>query len=172
MKNYTSIIDYIQRKSVECLNENSKFPISNALFQSNLETYCSSLDDHELFIRFYFTQPMRLSSISFRLSEEDVKQGYGPKLVKLFVNCESYSLYDAESEDSTQEIKISKSQLITGEPIELRFVKFQNVSFLQIYVSENHGAEQTRIGRINIYGEQGNYVDITKWKAKDESEHA
>ncbi|KAJ1607112.1 thioredoxin-like protein [Cryptosporidium canis] len=165
-----SVIDFIKRSSVECLNENRNFPFQNALFQSNTDLFCSSLDDHELLAKFCFIQPVNLTGISFKLSEKDVNEGFGPKKVKLFADAPSHNIGDAEAEIATQEFEISKDQLINGELIDLKLVKFKNVNFIQIYVSENYGNENTRIGKIGIYGEKGDFVDITKWKPhKDEN---
>ncbi|KAH8583334.1 thioredoxin [Cryptosporidium sp. chipmunk genotype I] len=162
--NKNSIIDFIQKSSIECLNENRSFPFKNALFQTNLEIFCSSLDDHELLAKFRFVQPVNLTGISFKLLERDAIEGFGPKKIKIFADTTSYNIGDAETENCTQEFEVSKSQLITGECIDLKIVKFKNVNFIQIYFSENHGSENTRIGKINIYGEKGDYVDISKWK--------
>lgn len=111
---------------------------------------------------------MNLDGILFQLSEGDVAQGFGPKKVKLFVNASSYNLGDAETEAATQEIELSEAQLIHGEVVDLKQVKFKNVNFIQIYVSENHGNQTTRIGKIGIYGEKGDYVDIHKWSPNKE----
>ncbi|QOY40116.1 Thioredoxin-like protein [Cryptosporidium parvum] len=162
--NKNSIIDFIKKTSIECLNEDRNFPFKNALFQTNLEMFCSSLDDHELLAKFNFVQPVNLTGVSFKLLEKDVIEGFGPKKIKLFADATSYSIGDAEIENGTQEFELTKSQLISGECIDLKMVKFKNVNFIQIYISENYGNENTRIGKINIYGEKGDFVDITKWK--------
>ncbi|KAH7647873.1 thioredoxin [Cryptosporidium bovis] len=159
-----SIVDFIKRDSLECLNEDINHPFKNALFQSNLEIYASSQEDHELLARFNFVQPVNIDGISFKLAEKQVSDGFGPKKVKLFVNATPYDINDAETENCTQEVEISNPQLLSGEIIDLRLVKFKNVNYMQIYVSENHGREITKIGRVNIYGSKGDYVDITKWK--------
>ena len=132
-----------------------------------MEIYASSQEDHELLARFQFVQPMNIDGISFRLAEKQVHEGFGPKKVKLFANSSPYDLSDAQTENCTQEIDVSKTQLASGEVINLRLVKFRNVNSMQIYVSENHGNETTRIARVNIYGSRGDYVDITKWKPRE-----
>ncbi|KAH8740528.1 thioredoxin-like protein [Cryptosporidium ryanae] len=165
-----SVVDFIRRDSLECLNEDANQPFKNALFQSNVEVYASSQEDHELLARFSFVQPVNIDGISFKLAERDVSEGFGPRRVKLFANATPYDMSDAESESCTQEIEISNAQLLSGEAVDLRLVRFKNVNFLQIYVSENHGKETTRIGRVNIYGSKGDYVDITKWKPHREQQ--
>ena len=48
---------------------------------------------------------------------------------------------------------------------ELKFVKFQNVNSLQIFIAENYGQEEvTELRWLEIFGETGEKSNISDWK--------
>lgn len=55
-----------------------------------------------------------------------------PKTIKLFVNRANLGFDDAESEEPAQEIEVTEAQARGDEAIQLRFVRFQNVSVLSV----------------------------------------
>ena len=55
-----------------------------------------------------------------------------PKTIKLFVNKANIGFDDAESVEPAQEIEITEAQARGDEAIQLRFVRFQNVSVLSV----------------------------------------
>ena len=49
-------------------------------------------------------------------------------------------------------MELTKDRL--GTKLELRFVNFQGVQELGIFIKENHGGgEETRVGKLAVYGE-------------------
>ena len=87
-----------------------------------------------------------------------------PSLIKLFTNRpQILGFDDAEDLQATQEISISETDWDskTGTArLDLRFVKFQNVSTLVVFVAESEGDhEKVRIDRIRIIGETGEKRD-------------
>lgn len=78
----------------------------------------------------------------------------GPKDVRLFVDRPNYSFSDAEAAASSQDIVVTKAQLMnTGTAIPLKFVKFQNVHSLTIFISSNQDdSDVTGISSIELFG--------------------
>jgi hypothetical protein len=85
---------------------------------------------------------------------------------------------DAEESEVAQVLEVPDDKVKEGQPIELRFVRFQSVNSLhvsaslapshsgehitptQIFVQSNHGGvDQTRIDSIDIFGVPCGYVD-------------
>lgn len=113
---------------------------------------------------------MRIRSLAITCS--DLSQA--PKSIKLVVNKPSLGFEDVENaQDSqvAQVIELKEDQVRHGQPIALRYVRFQSVNSLhvcwvllsgavlpllkykQIFVESNHGGgDETRIDAIDISG--------------------
>lgn len=82
-----------------------------------------------------------------------------PKVVKLFTNRpHNLGFEDAEGEAPTQLIELSEKDWNPDGTanIPLRFVKFQNITSLALFVESGDGeGEKTRIDRIRLIGETG-----------------
>lgn len=95
---------------------------------------------------------------------DDDETSSRPKMIKLFVNKPSILSFDeADGIPATQEITLSEKDWDpkTGTAkVELRFVKFQNVTSMVIFVVESEGDnEKVRIDRIRVVGESGEKRD-------------
>jgi len=78
-----------------------------------------------------------------------------PSHIKLFLNQPSFDFGNAEKNTPVQELQITKdlTKEKSGKSIPLRFVKFQNVTCLTIFVDKNHGNEdKTTISKLVILG--------------------
>jgi len=91
-----------------------------------------------------------------------------PSKIKLYTNrAQVLGFDDADHVTATQEVTLTPkdwdSKTNTAK-IELRFVKFQNVSSLVVFVvdCENSDAEKTRLDRLRIIGETGEKRDLGK----------
>ena len=90
---------------------------------------------------------MKVHSISIKAPAD----GRAPKSLKLFVNKPSMDCSDGETMVADQEIELSAEQL--GERLELKFVKFQNVDRLTLFIHANQGAEDsTALSGIKLWG--------------------
>ncbi len=83
-----------------------------------------------------------------------------PKTIQLFINRSNVLGFDeANDTPATQTIELKSSDwdAETGTAkVELRFVKFQNISSLVIFVVDGDGdGEKTRLDRVRIVGESG-----------------
>lgn len=99
-----------------------------------------------------FNQAVRIRTLVIKTKEEEK----GPKNIKLRINNPSISFSDVEdAADNTfsQVVKLSREDVTEGRPIPLRFVRFQSVSSLHIFVESNQGGgDQTRIDAIDVMG--------------------
>lgn len=106
-------------------------------------------------------------------SEEDDELPSRPKLLKLFINRPSILGFDeADGLPATQEITLSEKDWdakTNTAKVELRFVKFQNVTSMVLFVVESEGSnEKVRIDRLRIVGESGEKRDGKIEKISDE----
>ncbi|KAM7281961.1 thioredoxin-like protein 1 [Ixodes scapularis] len=90
----------------------------------------------------------------------------GPKTVKLFINQPRTLGFDqALGMEPVQLLELSANDLEEGAVIPLRYVKFQNVQNLQIFVKDNQsGSETTRINYLVVYGSPINTTNMGEFK--------
>lgn len=132
--------------------------------------------DEQLMIYMPFQSTLKVHTLHLTAqnpSEDDEELPSRPKLVKIYTNRPSIlSFDDAESIPPTQEISISEKDWdpkTNTAKLELRFVKFQNVTSLVLFVVESEGDnEKVRIDRIRVIGESGEKRDGKIEKISDE----
>ena len=110
---------------------------------------------------------MRVPKASEEDDTEDDDTPMRPKTIKIYTNRPStLGFEEADDIPPTQslELKASDWDEKTGTAkIELRFVKFQNVSSLVIFVVDGDGdGDKVRVDRIRIIGEKGEKKDLGK----------
>ena len=115
-----------------------------------------------LFIPFQSTMKLhtlQITSLPPTDSDDDETPGR-PRTLQLYTNrSHTLGFDEADSEPVTQKIELSEDSWdkATGTAkVELRFVKFQNISSLVIFVVDGDGeGEKTRIDRIRLIGDSG-----------------
>jgi hypothetical protein len=69
--------------------------------------------------------------------------------------------------DATQTIELTPEDLRDGaEPMLLKFVKFQRVSSITIFVEENDGGEVSALGGLQLYGKGVATTNMAEFKAQ------
>jgi PITH domain len=182
-KGYSNITEEVDIKGLELLNFDSGFGNVRTLFDSTkpsalrdgkgtTKDWVESDTDDQLMLYIPFQSTLKIHSLQFtsippNADDDDDEVPMRPKTVKIYTN-RSYILGFEEAED------IPPTQSITVEPrdwdaktgtakIELRFVKFQNVSSLVIFVVNGDGdGDKVRIDRVRIVGESGEKRDPGK----------
>jgi len=152
------LVSFIDKTKTECLNEvDGTLTCALEDVPGELKSDC----DEQLLIRTAFTQPIRLHSIRFDAGG-DVEEA--PKTVRLFVNVTNpLDFDDAESAPATQELELESSSL--DKPIPLRFVKFQNVQNLTVFIQDNIGdKEQTALSRLQFIGQTVSQTNMSEFK--------
>ena len=90
---------------------------------------------------------------------------FAPKAVRLFVNRVNLGFDEASSAASTQDLELTKADVNGDKNIELRFVKFQSVNSITLFVKSNQGGEETtRINRIVFFGVKVDTTDMKDFK--------
>lgn len=153
----------IEESSVECLNQDADHRVEHCFKQGPRDddaVFLASDCDEQLLINLKFKQPVRLHSVALKALDADK----APKKVKIFVNPVNMSFDSAESDPCTQELDFTPDAVADGSTVNLRFVKFQNVTSLSIFCGANFGnEEQTVIHRLVLFGLPGNLTDMGRW---------
>lgn len=156
--NAQDLLDSINFRSVECLNQKNN-GIDNVLKQGYRNDSGLILDsdtDEQLIIHIPFQNSVKLHSISIASDAGDS----APRRVKLFINRASLGFSEASSEAAVQEFELTPDNL-EGQPVVLKYVKFQRVTHLTIFIEDNQGEDDmTRIQCIRLFGSAGQTMDV------------
>lgn len=162
-KGQADLMDYIEWQSVECLNENPNHSYANAMKQGYREAdeiFLESDGDEQLLLQISFNQVVKLHSLIIKAPADQ-----GPKVVKLFANRPSMGFSNTSDFPPSDTITLTTEQL-EGKPVTLKYVKFQNVRSLTIFVEENQEAtDVTRVQKLALVGstvETTNMSDLKK----------
>lgn len=137
---------FIAKNQCECLNESDDHPLTHALTSAG--GYLQSDCDEQLILSVSFNQAVKIHSLRIKAPEK-----LGPKTVKLFINQPRTIDFDqAESSTAVQDLILEPKDL-NGDLINLRYVKFQNVQNIQIFIKDNQdGGEVTQIDYFGFIG--------------------
>ncbi|KAJ6397727.1 hypothetical protein OIU77_018686 [Salix suchowensis] len=148
--NQVDLLDFIDFSGVECLNQSTSHSLSNAIKQGYREDDGLILEsdaDEQLLIHIPFNQVIKLHSIAIKGPEED-----GPKTVKLFSNKEHMGFSNVNDYPPSDTVVLSPDTL-KGKPVVLKYVKFQNVRSLAIFIEDNQSeSEITKVQKISLFG--------------------
>lgn len=116
--------------------------------------------DEQLMLYIPFQSSLKLRTIHISSIPGDSEDVMRPKTISLYTNRSHVLGFDeAEDTPATQTLEIKESDWDSKTQtakLELRFVKFQNISSLTIFVVDGEGdGEKTRIDRIRLFGESG-----------------
>eukprot|EP01094_Clydonella_sp_ATCC50884_P006411 TRINITY_DN1556_c0_g1_i2.p2 TRINITY_DN1556_c0_g1~~TRINITY_DN1556_c0_g1_i2.p2 ORF type:complete len:161 (+),score=55.27 TRINITY_DN1556_c0_g1_i2:50-532(+) len=141
----SDLTKYVDVSKSCCLNEDTQHPFAN-IFADD-ESYLMSDADEQLLLCLQFQQNVKVHTLRVAATSADER----PSSFKIFVNKSSMSFGDAESSVCTQQVQVPEGG---GEvDIPLKYVKFQNVVSLTIFIEGNHGGEDTtRLDRLIILG--------------------
>jgi len=146
VRGHMDLSTFIHKPQCECLNESDDHPFVYCLTSSGgyLESDC----DEQLIISITFTQAVKVHSLKIKAPQDK-----GPKTMKLFINQPRTLDFDmADSYQATQELQVTPEDL-EGIPVNLRYVKFQNVQNIQLFVKDNqNNTDTTQIDHLAIIG--------------------
>lgn len=152
----------------ECLNQSTGNTIEN-LFTSDTSSYLESDPDgadSELLITVGFRVPVNISAIKVLVPEGSVEDETAPAGLKVFVGQNANMGFDeARDNAATQEF----DPVRPGEDMEVRFVKFQSISILKLFVPGSVGGvagddKTCKIASIQFIGSEAQNSDIKEWK--------
>ncbi|KAF5372730.1 hypothetical protein D9757_011645 [Collybiopsis confluens] len=150
-----SLLQFLDLQQVNCLNEEDEHNFKSIIGTKQLNSsnsYLESDADEQLLLNIAFNQTVRVKSIVIKSTEI----AYAPKKIKLSVNKPNLGFEDVADADEpavAQILVLDEEAVKEGKPIQLRFVRFQKLNSLHIFVESNHGNEDfTRINAIDIIG--------------------
>jgi len=150
-----SLLEFIDLSQLSCLNESLEHSFKSivALKRRNTSAaFLSSDADEQLLLNVPFNQAVRIRSIRIQCNSRSA----GPKKLKLVINKKSVGFEDVEDAEEpaiTQTLDLSQADVSEGKSVALRFVRFQSVNSLHIFVQSNQeGDDETRIDSIDIFG--------------------
>ncbi|KAL1745435.1 PITH domain-containing protein [Schizophyllum fasciatum] len=151
-----SLLDLLDLSQLNCLNENDEHTAKSILAgkarSKDSAKYLLSDADEQLVLNITFNQAVRIRSLVLHTANAS----QGPKLVKLFVNRPNIGFEDVEDASDgevAQTIELTEDDVRSGKPIALRFVRFQSVNSLHLFVASNQGGEdETRIDAVDVFG--------------------
>lgn len=191
-RGYGDITDQVDIKGLDLLNSDGNLGNARTLFESakpsaldagkgkgkpngeeSKSDWVESDTDEQLMLFIPFQSTLKIHSLHITSlppspseSEED-ETLMRPKTIQLYSNrAQVLGFEEAEDVPATQAITLEAQDWDekTGTAkIELRFVKFQNVSSLVIFVLDGDGkSEKVRIDRLRIIGETGEKRELGK----------
>ncbi|KAJ7349391.1 PITH domain-containing protein [Mycena albidolilacea] len=150
-----SLLEHVDIQQLNCLNESTDHSFAGIVAQKKVNTtssYLLSDADEQLLLNIPFHQSVRVRSIVIKSSAGE----QAPKRVKLLVNRPSIGfedVEDAEEPEVAQILDLPEDDVKNGRPIQLRFVRFQAVNSLHIFVVSNQGGvDETRIDAVDVLG--------------------
>jgi len=114
--------------------------------------------DHQMIIVVPFLEAVKVRSmrVNFVKSQRGSDEESGPKDVHIFIDRPNYSFQDVDGAAAVQDLSIQPRQLetTTGEGVALKFVKFQNVHALTLFIETNQDdSDVTAIHSLQFWGE-------------------
>ncbi|KAI9495195.1 PITH domain-containing protein [Zychaea mexicana] len=161
----SDITDYITPNQMDALNQQDENNVKN-VFKSD-DSFLESDVDEQLIITVPFNQPVKIHSI--KLKAKNIAQA--PKTIKIYVNRQNLGFDEADSVKETQTIELEPKDFEEDAVVNLRFVKFQNVNTLVIFVQDNQEDEETtQIQQIVFIGSPIEATNMGNLKKGDEEE--
>ncbi|KAL2743876.1 thioredoxin-like protein [Vespula maculifrons] len=150
---------FIAKTQCECLNESDDHNFVQCLTTD--DGYLESDCDEQLILSITFTQAVKVHSLKIKAPSDS-----GPKSIKLFINQPRTIDFDmADSNTSVQDLTLLPKDIEEGNPVPLRYVKFQNVQNLQIFIKNNQaGTDTTRIDQLIIFGSPISTTNMGEFK--------
>lgn len=135
-----NLLHFIKRDECECLNGDDDCHVLSILTKG--PEFVESEVDEELLVTIAFNEAVKLHSLKIQGPDD----GRGPKTVRVFIN-QTYTMgFDtAKRREAKQTLELTADNIREGSIIPLSFVKFQNVSSLTFFFSDNQGKKDTTV---------------------------
>lgn len=173
-RGYTDVTSSVDMQGLDFLNLSSDAGGAKSIFESSKpralggskaeeggQDHVESDTDEQLMMYIPFQSMLKVHSLHITSCvHEGDDEVMRPKTIKVFVNRTNVLGFDeAESVEATQSFELEEgswdSKTATAK-LDLRFVKFQNVTSLVLFVVDGDGdGEKTRVDRVRIVGETG-----------------
>ncbi|KAJ3400969.1 hypothetical protein HDV05_000752, partial [Chytridiales sp. JEL 0842] len=151
---HSDITSFITVNQIECLNQSDAHGVKNIFTKNN--QFLESDVDEQLIIVIPFNQVVKLHSIKLSAPLDKA-----PKTIRTFINrATTLSFDEADSIEPVEVLELTEKSYDEGTIIPLRFVKYQNVHCLTLFIADNlKGEETTVVNQLILYGSP---VEATK----------
>ncbi|EZG44894.1 PITH domain protein, partial [Gregarina niphandrodes] len=140
----------VHAKTLNGCVDKTTFEVLNGGHKESFDEVIRSVEDGQMIIRTEFHSPLKISKISFRGGATN-----GPRIVRLYTNIDLPSFDEVEDIKAQQVLELTKDQVTKAERVPLRFVNFQNVKSITMFIEANlEDSESTEIQQIVLYGSQ------------------
>ena len=158
------LVDHIDKSGCYARNEAAGYPMSN-LFIGDSRLGCKSEADEQLILHIAFQEFVKIKTIKFVSFNDGRDPECDPTTVKVYVNRENLGFEDIDDVDPTQVFDLTTEDLREGsDPIATKFVMFQRVKSLTIYVEENNGGEVSALGMLRLSGRTVGTTNMSDFK--------
>lgn len=158
--------DKIETNECYARNESSRYPMTN-LFIGDSRLGCQSDADEELILHIVFKEFVKLKSIKFTEFNLGNEPELRPTRIHIFVNRNNLGFEDIHDVEPTQTFDLTAADLTeNADPIELKYVLFQRVKSITVFVEENAGGEVTALGGLQMLGRTVATTNMNNFKSK------
>lgn len=159
VKGQMDLVGFIESKGCELLNGGSNQTVQSIL-KLDSEFVLSDCDE-QLIVSVAFNQVVKLHSLKIYGPMEN-----GPKTIKIFTNQQKTLDFDsADTMAAMQELELTVEDIKAGSLVPLRFVKFQNVSHITLFIKSNQNAsETTKVDYVAFIGNPAATTNMNEFK--------
>ena len=192
-KAYGDITDQVDIRGLDLLNADGAFGSARTLFDASKPSalgngkskegearkdWVESDTDEQLMLYMPFQATLKVHSLHITslppTSDDDDEVPMRPKTIQLYTNrSHVLGFEEADGIPATQSVTLNPSDWDekTGTAkVELRFVKFQNITSLVLFVVDGEGSgEKVRIDRVRVIGETGEKRTLGKLEKVEDS---
>jgi len=141
--------EYIIVKNMGVLNADDATSVAGVVTGNGL---LQSSTDAQLLIQVPFIEAVKLKAIRIR-AEEGKGAGSAVRTVRIYVNNMNINFNDVDSIEPTDVIRLSASEASVGAQKDVKYVKFQNVRSLTLFVEDNQtDDDKTFLNNITFIG--------------------
>lgn len=159
-----SLSEKIDKSQCYARNEASAYPYTNLLIGDS-RLGCKSDADEQLIIHVAFNEFVKVHSIKLTEFNRGIDPELLPTKVMLFVNRNNMGFEDVEDVDPTQTLELTAADLKEdAEPILLKFVKFQRVRSITLFIEDNAGGDVTALGGLKFIGKTIATTNMNEFK--------
>ena len=142
--------DYILAKNLGVLNAEDAAAVQGIMTTNG--GFLQSSTDAQLLIQVPFTEAIKLKAIRIRAAENK-GNGDAVKTVRVYVNNMNIDFGDVDSVEAADTIRFTPAEAKNGAQKDVKFVKFQNVRSLTLFVEDNQtDNDQTFLNNIVFIG--------------------
>lgn len=167
-----NLLPYIDVARSQVLNADPKTQLRSVLSLTAGVLRSDEDVDQELLLVVQFNETVKLRGIRITATEsksDSDADASGPAVMKLFLHRPSYSFADCESEEPTETINLTPEQLKGEQEVKVKFVKFQSVNDLTIFIPSNQ--DDTPVTFLNKLEFIGTVVGGTNMSELKKIEH-